>query len=450
MRYPLFGLCWILFMVTGIAGAGDDPRSVKVDALFKAVTGDKTPGASVLVIHNGVVVYKKAYGMADVDARIANTPATRFLLASVTKLFTATAVMQLQDRGLLKIDDFVSKYLPDFPHGHQVTLRHLLSHTGGIPDFISYEQAGQQPLESEPGERVSYSNVGYQMLGMIIEKVSGKKYETYIQENIFSPLGMRDSGLDRESLLQARASGYLNSESGYQGIGKNDSSGAYSAGALFSSVDDLILWNQALDSGRLVKAETLCDMLTPTRLKDGREALFGLGWMLRSYRGLRQSHHGGDIYGFNTEISRFPDQKLSIAVLCNIGMRPHGPLPTAADLAQSIAEVYLEDQMEQERVFQAVTVDPAILDLYVGEYEIEAPEVVLREGGSYLIITREGNRLLGESKMGKMEIRAEAENVFQSQGSPIKLIFVKGSEGEVNEVILSVMGVREFRARKKQ
>jgi CubicO group peptidase (beta-lactamase class C family) len=445
----LVACLWVSFLSTGIAGPAADSRSAQVDALFQPVAGDTLPGAAVVVIQDGTVVYKNAYGMSDVEAKIANTPRTRLLLASVTKLFTATAIMQLQERGLLRIDDPVAKYLPDFPHGHKMTLRHLLSHTGGIPDFVSYEQVGQQPLEFEPGERVSYSNVGYQILGMIIEKVSRKEYGAYLQENIFQPLGMQDSGLDGESLLQARAVGYLYSQNGYQAIGKNDSSGAHAAGGLYSAVEDLVLWNQALDSGRLLKAETLREMITATRLGDGREAPFGLGWMLHSYRGLKHCHHGGDIYGFNSEISRFPDQKLSIVVLANIGMRPPGPLPAAADLAKSIAGIYLAEQMVPEEAAKTVAVDPAILDLYVGEYEIQAPETVLQEGGSYLIITREGNRLMAESKMGRLEIHAEAENVFQAHGSPIKLIFVRGADDGVGEVILSVMGVREFRAFKK-
>jgi CubicO group peptidase (beta-lactamase class C family) len=448
-RLLLVACLWVSVLLTGIAGPVADSRSAQVDALFQPVVGNTFPGAAVVVIQDGTVVHKNAYGMADVEAKVANTPRTRLLLASVTKLFTATAIMQLQDRGLLKIDDPVAKYLPDFPHGGRMTLRHLLSHTGGIPDFVTYEQAGQQPLEFEPGQRVSYSNVGYQILGMILEKVSGKKYGAYLQENIFQPLGMRDSGLDEESLLQARAVGHLYSENGYQAIGRNDSSGAYAAGGLYSSVEDLVLWNQALDSRRLLKAETLREMLTPTRLGDGREAPFGLGWMLHTYRGLPQSHHGGDIHGFNSEISRFPDQKLSIVVLANIGMRPPGPLPAAADLARSIAEIYLADQMAPLEVMETFAVDPAILDLYAGEYEIQAPETVLREGGSYLIITREGDRLMAESKMGKVEIHAEAENVFQAHGSPIKLIFLRGADDKVGEVILSVMGVREFRAFKK-
>ena len=167
--------CLISFSPPLSGLAADESRSQEVDKLFQPVNGDKTPGGAVLVIRNGEVVLKKAYGMADVDASLPNTPKTRFLLASVTKTFTAIAIMQLHDRGLLSIDDPVSKYMPAFPPGEKVKIRNLLSHTGGLPDFMSYEQAMEKPLEFEPGTRVSYSNIGYQMLGKIIEKVSGKE-----------------------------------------------------------------------------------------------------------------------------------------------------------------------------------------------------------------------------------------------------------------------------------
>jgi CubicO group peptidase (beta-lactamase class C family) len=428
------------------AQATDDRRASEVDRLFQPVAGNKTPGAAVLVIRDGQVVLKKAYGMADVAANLPNTPTTRFLLASVTKTFTATAIMQLHERGILSIDDPVSKYLTDFPQGDRVKIRNLLSHTAGLPDFMSYEQALTKPLEFEPGSRVSYSNIGYQMLGKIIEKVSGKSYEEYLQDNIFKPAGMGSSGMDRDVSLNARACGYLNSQDGFTSVGRNLAADAYSAGALFSTVDDMALWNQALESAKLLKPETLQQVFTPSRLSDGREAVFGLGWMIGRYKGVREIHHGGDITGFSTEASRFPDQRLTVIVLSNIGMRPPGPLPNALDLSRKIAEIYVGDQMKDEPEPEVIKLDPTVLDLYVGEYEIEAPEVVLREGGRTFTITREGDRLMGESKMGKGELLPESETVFQAKGSPVKLTFIKDLDGKVTRVLFGVMGVREFPA----
>jgi len=428
------------------ANAVDESRANEVDKLFQPVSGDKTPGAAVLVVRDGEVVLRKGYGMADVAGSLPNTPNTRFLLASVTKTFTAMAIMQLHDRGLLNIDDPVSKYLPDFPPGDKVKIRNLLSHTGGLPDFMSYEQAMTKPLEFEPGTRVSYSNIGYQMLGRIIEKVAGQSYEKYLQENIFRPVGMSSSGVDQDATLKERACGYLNSADGFTSVGRSAAIDAYAAGSLFSTVEDMFLWSQALESGKLVKPETLQLVFTPSRLSDGREALFGLGWMIGRYKGLREIHHGGDITGFSTEVCRFPEQKFTVIVLSNIGMRPPGPLPNALDLSRKIAEIYLSDQMKEEPEVKVIKLDTAILDLYVGEYEIEAPEVVLREGGRTFTVTREGDRLMGESKMGKTELLAESEAVFQAKGSPIKLTFSKDPEGKWNRALFSVMGVREFSA----
>jgi len=439
-----------LFCLIGLAPSlsaqsNDETRGREVDKLFRSIDGDRTPGAAVLVARGGEVLLKKAYGMADVAGQLLNTPQTRFLLASVTKTLTAAAIMQLHERGLLSVDDPVSKYLADFPPGDKVKIRNLLSHTGGLPDFMSYEDALKKPLEFEPGTRVSYSNIGYQMLGKIIEKVSGVTYEQYLQDSFFRPLGMTNSGIDRESSLKDRACGYLNSAEGFQSAGRNAAADVYSAGGLFSSVEDLFAWNQALQSGKLLKAETLKLVFTPDRLADGRDGVFGLGWMIGQYKGLLQIHHGGDIGGFNTEVSCFPDQKLTIIVLSNIGMRPPGPLPDSASLSQKIAQIYIGDQMK-ETPQATFKLDPNVLDLYVGDYELEAPEIVLREGGRTFVVTREGDRLMGESRMGKTELLAESETVFQAKDSPVKLTFSKDADGKINRVLFSIMGVREFPA----
>jgi len=439
-------ICFMSLILPLSADAVDESRGKQVDKLFQPVNGDKTPGAAVLVVRDREVILQKGYGMADVAGSLPNTPKTRFLLASVTKTFTATAIMQLHDRGLLNIDDPVSKYLPAFPPGNKVKIRNLLTHTGGLPDFMSYEQALEKPLEFEPGTRVSYSNIGYQMLGKIIEKVSGKSYEEYLKENVFEPVGMSSSGVDEDASLRERACGYLNSPDGFTSVGRSAAKDAYSAGSLFSTIEDLFLWNRALESGKLVKPETLQLVFTPSRLTDGREGVFGLGWMIGRYKGLREIHHGGDITGFSTEVSRFPDQKFTVIVLSNIGMRPPGPLPNALDLSRKIAEIYLGDQMKEEPEVKFIKLDAAVMDLYVGEFAIEAPEVVLREGGRTFSVFREGDRLMGESKMGKTELLAESEIVFQAQGSPVKLTFIKDPDGKVNRVLFSVMGVREFPA----
>jgi D-alanyl-D-alanine carboxypeptidase len=419
-------------------------KSKQVDELFQAVSG-QTPGASVIVVKQGTVVHRKGYGMADVEAGIPNHPDTRFCLGSVTKSFTALAILQLQESGLLKIEDPVSNYLPDFPHASRMKIRHLLTHTAGVPDFMSYEEAKEKPLDFEPGERVSYSNIGYLMLGRIIEKVSGKPYQEYLQDQIFVPLGLVNSGYDEESLVDRRAAGYLNAASGFQRTPREAMAGAYAAGALFSSVEDLRRWDEAFAAGKIIKTEMVREALTPGRLNDGRDGAFGFGWMISRHKGLLKVHHGGDITGFNAEVSHFPEQQLAVFVLSNLGMRPPGPLPSSADLADKIAEIYLGDQMKEEPV-TVVAIDPALYDLYAGVYEIDAPEVVLREGGRTFLITREEDRFFGEGKLGKAELFAESETVFRVEGSPMKLIFSRGADGQVNDLLFSFMGVREFRA----
>jgi len=256
-----------------------------------------------------------------------------FRLGSITKTFTAMAVLQLHDRGLLDIDDLVAKHLPDVPHADEITIRHLLTHTSGL---TSLEDA---PLQFAPGERMDYSNAGYHLLGRIVEQVSGDSYEEFLRKNTFAPLGMTGTGYERcGPIVKHRAAGYEIGEGGsYINAQFQDVALTYSAGALYSTVEDMYLWDRALSAGELLAPETLAQAFSPAALNDGRKAPFGLGWIIGSYRGVKEIGSGGDITGFNTWISRFPDHALTVVVLSNTPMRPPGPLATARDLAHQIA-----------------------------------------------------------------------------------------------------------------
>jgi hypothetical protein len=186
------------------------------------------------------------------------------------------------------------------------------------------------------------------------------------------------------------------------------------------------------------------------RLNDGRKKPYGMGWMINQTRGLKELGHGGDIAGFNSFIKRFPEQNFTVAILSNIGIRPPGPLPDAGTLAYRIAEIYLSDKMipAEEHTKIRVEVDPSIYDDYVGEYRIEAPPEIISVSGEILTITKEGNQLFGQTKMGKEEMYPESETVFNSEKTPIKFTFVRSNDGKVMEITLSVMELREFRAKR--
>jgi CubicO group peptidase (beta-lactamase class C family) len=433
----------VLVCAAMTASAAPVEKPAQVDALFASCANGEAPGASVIVIQNGEVLHERSYGLASIELGVANTPGTVFRLGSMTKQFTAMAILQLHDRGLLSIDDLVARYLPDAPHGDAITIRHLLTHTSGIG------QADDAQLEFAPGERLNYSNKGYWLLGRIIEKISGRPYEEYLRENVLGPLGMSHTGFEhRNEVIKNRASGYSNREGGgYLNTGFDDVSGAYSAGALYSTVRDMRLWDQALYTDKLAKPETIELAFTPAKLNDGRLASFGFGWMVRDYRGLREVCHGGDISGFNSYIARFPDQRFTVIVLSNVGMWPAGPTPTSEVLAHRIAEIYLADVMHPASERKSIAVDPAILAEYVGRYRLSGAAEVVGVMGDTITFTMENGRLWAETKLGREELLAECETrFFWKAYRDSTAEFTRDSSGKVDGLMLLLMGVREIRA----
>jgi len=431
-----------------VAESQTEDRIAQIEALFAPATQSDAPGAAVIVIQGGQVLHKKGYGMANLDRDLPNTSQTIFRIGSITKSFTALAILILHEEGALSIDNHISEYLPDNPHGAKITLRHLLNHTSGISG------GENEPLLSNPGDRLNYSNAGYNMLGHIIEKVSGKSYGDYLKETIFAPLGMTNSGYDlNDTRLENRASGYASAGEGkYVNSEDPDMSGPFAAGGIYSTVEDMFLWDQVLYTNKLLKSSTLQEAFTPVTLNDGRKKPYGMGWMINQTRGLKEFGHGGDITGYNSFMKRYPEQKFTVIVLSNVGMRPPGPLPDAGTLSSRIAEIYLSDKMQpaKEATRIQVEVDPKIYDDYVGTYRIQAPPEVISAAGEILTITKEDKRLFGETKMGKVELYPESETVFNVENPPIKHTFVRNDEGKVIEVILSVMELREFRAKKME
>lgn len=445
-RTALFCLCLLSGMV--LMPSARENRVLQIDALFASLEGKQTPGAAVLVVRDGMVVHRAAYGLANVELGVPNTPETVFRIASVTKPFTAMAVLQLCERGRLGLDDRLSRFLPDFPGAAEITVRHLLTHTAGVPDFVSFEEARTRPLESRPGERLNYSNIGYEMLGRIIEAVSGSSYEAYLAENIFRPLQMSHTGVDsRRRIIPGRAAGYQpDGKGGFTNADYTEPGKVPAAGGLYSTVDDLLRWDQALDSGALIKPETVAAAFKPATLNSGRQVGYGFGWMLGTHRGLREVGHGGDISGYNASITRYPDLRLTVIVLSNMTMRPAGPIPTAGDLARRIAEILLADRMQPEQPSPDVQVAPAILDDYIGRYRLEAPRIILENAGEFFAFAREGSRLVGLAGTAKVPLFAESETTFYSKLMPAKITFLRNDAGKVTEFILVLAGLREYRA----
>jgi len=439
-----------LFAIGSLCGAAEGKPSLgelssRVDALYECAAGGDAPGGSVIVIQSGRVLHERGYGMANLEHGAPNTPESKFRLASITKQFTAAAILQLQEAGLLQLDDPVTKYLPEFPHGDGMTVRHLLTHTAGLRQFE------EGVVDSAPGERFNYSNVGYKLLGRIIEKVSGDSYEDYMRRRIFEPLGMGNSGCDHQGVvLKQRASGYDNRDGGgYANAACEDMFRTYAAGALYSTVEDMSRWAEGLFSGKVIKRETLEQALTPARLNNGALTGYGFGWFIGEYRGLKELSHGGDATGFNSWIGHFPDQDFTVVVLSNIAMRPAGPLPIAMVLGRKIADIYLGELMAPAGGLSAAQVDPQVLQSYVGRYKLSGRPDVLAVTGDVLTISVEDGRLYVSDKNYTIEFLARTQQEFVSKADEVTTLkFLQGADGKVSEIAIRVLGLLELNATK--
>jgi CubicO group peptidase (beta-lactamase class C family) len=432
-------LCSSLSMIgfQAIAQDNDSTRKVEqVNKLFDCTTNKALPGASVIVIHSGKILLNKGYGLANIQQNKLNTPNTVFRLGSITKQFTAMAILQLYDKQMLQLNDYIEKYFPGTLNGNKITIKNLLTHTSGITETLNTE------LAFTPGNQISYSNTGYNLLGKIIEKVSGLSYDKYLQKNIFKPLGMKNSGYENPGKkIKNRAIGYKIMENGdYTDIGKPDVSGAFAAGALYSTTEDMYKWDEALYNEKLVKKSILDQAFSRATLNDGSKIKYGFGWMVNEWRGLLEIGHGGDITGFNSYIARYPDEQFTVIVLSNIEMRPPGPVPDAGYFAHKIAEIFLSDKLSTSKEHVAIQLDPGILDNYTGQYKwINASKGWIEASGESFTIYKKNNQLFLQSKAGEIELSAETEyNFFMKDNSTIK--FSKSTDNVI-KMVFDAMGL---------
>lgn len=277
---------------------------------------------SVLVAKDGKPVFNQGYGMADLEWNVPNSPTTRFNIASMTKQFTAAAILLLEDRGKLKIDDLVKKYLPDAPASwEKITIYHLLTHTSGISDDAAKYVPGtpdkldfsDTPLNFQAGERWAYSNLGYIVLGYLLERISGQTYAQFLEQNIFKPFGMNDSGMFTfPAVIPRRASGYWPRGKGVENADHFDARLGFSAGSLYSTTEDLLRWEDGLFGGRLLSPASLQKMITPFKSD------YGCGLYIKRANGHRMIHHDGNNIGFNSEMAYYPEERIAVIVLANL------------------------------------------------------------------------------------------------------------------------------------
>ncbi|MBX9784991.1 MAG: serine hydrolase [Chitinophagaceae bacterium] len=330
----------ILLFVSDIAftqpsGAGNQKLITAFDSIMKKEFKPNEPGASVIVVKKGEVLYKKGFGMADMELNVPVNADMIFRLGSITKQFTALAIMQLADKGKLSLSDLLTKYIPDYAIKEPITIEQLLNHTSGIKSYTNVDSFWAQmrtdltprqiikltekdTLEFKPGTKWNYNNTGYVILGYIIEKVAGISYETYVQQNLFAPAGMKNSYYGNESkIIKNRAKGYKKNGTEFQISDYISMTLPYAAGSLISTVEDLWKWNKALYSYQLVKKEWVDKAITPYVLPDGSSTGYGFGLSVANVQGSKSIEHGGGIPGFLTDGIYLPGEQVFVAVFSN-------------------------------------------------------------------------------------------------------------------------------------
>ena len=441
----ILGLILVMGLASQTLAQPAEDLSKSIDEILTQTYKPNEPGAAVIVVKDGKVVFRKGYGMANLELGVPVEPDMVFRLGSITKQFTAVAILMLVEQGKLSLDDDLTKFLPDYPtKGQKITITNLLTHTSGIKPYTSLPEwlamwrkdvplndlialFKDKPMDFAPGERYTYNNSAYVLLGAIIEKASGQSYADFVEKNIFAPLGMTHSFYDDTArVFPRRVSGYSKPKDTWLNAAYLSMSQPYAAGSLASSVDDMALWDAALYTDKLVKQETLKRAWTSAKLNSGRLTGYGFGWSLNSYEGHPTIEHGGGINGFSTYAVRMPDDRVYVAVLTNKDSGGPGPGRVAFRIAALASGKPFRDPV-------AITLAPDILEKYTGVYQFtDKEEAIIRRQGDKLFITLPSG--------GKNEITPSSETDFFVKESRSRLKFARNNAGAVTGLTTSGSG----------
>ena len=429
----------------------------RIDALFSNVVGDRSPGFAVLVSKDGRVIVQKGHGLADVDSRRRIYPETKFRIGSITKQFTAVAILKLQEQGQLSLHDRLSKFIADYPRGEEVSLYHLLTHTSGLRDHTTktnflenitrptttealIESFKQDGYDSAPGDRYRYNNSGYVLLGYVIKRASGMSYGAYLRRTFFDPLAMRNTGVHHGGReLENEARGYANEEGGVVSAIDWDMSHVGAAGSLYSTIGDLNRWSDALFNGKVLSAGTLEQALKVGVLRgdDPRHPVemgYGLGFEIADLNGLRQVGHGGELAGFGGYLLHVPEEGITVVLLHNCV--PQLPGGHQWNLARDIARLAIGDSLPpggKPQIDRTLSLEA--FKAIVGRYDMG--------DGMMLTITRAGTRVFADiAGRRQVEIFPRSERTFFAGDGEAEATFVRAGDGKVIKAILKQAGRR--------
>lgn len=434
------------------AAEAAQPLAARLEAAIAPSYKANEPGATVIVVKDGKTVLRKAYGIADTAGMKPMDADMSMRLGSITKQFTAVAILMLAEEGKLALTDDITRFFPDYPtRGKRITVEHLLTHTSGIVSYTSrpeypltmsrdvtvtqmIDSFKNDPLEFEPGTRYRYNNSGYFLLGAIIEKVSGQPYATFLEQRIFVPLGMENTAYEGFERGKApRAAGHTPGEKGYDHSAALSMTQPYAAGALVSTVDDLARWDAAIAAGKLLKPASWQRAFTAYTLADGKSTLYGYGWQVEQLQGTPMIAHGGGINGFSTYALRLPEQKVFVAVLNNTDGGGANP----SVVARRAAAIAMGKPFPE---FKEIALDAATLERYAGVYEIDkATTRTFRRDGDGLLMQRSGRP--------PVRLKAFSQNGFFIPGGLDYFEFTRNDKGETTGVTLHQDGTKHQQAR---
>ena len=408
----------------------DDESAKKADAFLAQWNKNDMPGCSVGAVRDGRLVYGRAFGMANLDYDVPNTTSTLFNLASASKPFTAMSIALLAQQGKLSLDDDIRKYVPEIPkYDDTVTIRHLIYHTSGIRDYLAlifFSRLGadnaysdkvilnmlarQKNISFKPGEKYQYSNSGYFLLGVIVERASGKSLRLFAEENIFKPLGMKNTRFfdNRFEVVKNRASGYLVSAD-KKIRARSSLFDLVGSGGVLTTIEDLSLWDQNFYQPKVGNKELIGLLTTPGILKSGEQTDYAFGLFRNEYKGLPVIKHSGNMAGFRAQLVTFPDQRFSAIALCNNSAM----FPSA--IAEKLADIYLEGQLKpdmpsQEKVAESVPQTTALPEKdalrYAGVYASK------ESGAAFKLNLKDGKLINSGLLRNETPVMTIAENRF--------------------------------------